>query len=67
MTKREAIEQMHKGMKITHRYFSPDEWMTMRSDGMMVLEDGVICTPEDIWRWRTSIDWDDGYSLFIMQ
>lgn len=65
MTKLEAIEQMQKGMKITHRYFSPDEWMTMRSDGMMALEDGVICIPEDIWRWRTSMDWDDGYSLFI--
>lgn len=64
MTKAEAIQAMKKGKKVTHHLFSPDEWMTMRCDGMVVLEDGVICTPEDIWRWRTSNDWDSGYELF---
>lgn len=35
----------------------------MNSDGMVVLEDGVICTLEDIYRWRTSKDWEDGYEV----
>lgn len=64
MTKAEAIQAMKEGKKVTHHLFSPDEWMTMRCDGMVVLEDGVICTTEDIWRWRTSNDWDNGYELF---
>ena len=64
MTKAEAIQAMKEGKKVTHYLLSPDEWMTMRCDGMVVLEDGVICTPEDIWRWRTSNDWDNGYELF---
>lgn len=64
MTKAEAIQAMKEGKKVTHHLFSSDEWMTMRCDGMVVLEDGVICTPEDIWRWRTSNDWDSGYELF---
>lgn len=46
MTKAEAIQAMQEGYKVTHRYFSPEEWMTMRM-GMMVLEDGVVCTPQE--------------------
>lgn len=34
MTKAEAIQAMKEGKKVTHHLFSPDEWMTMRCDGM---------------------------------
>lgn len=63
MTKAEAIQAMQKGYKVTHRYFFPGEWMTMRM-GMIILEDGVVCTPQEFWRWRTNPVWDDGYRLF---
>lgn len=67
MNKQEAIHAMQEGKKVTHRYFTPDEWMTMKDD-MMVLEDGVIhgitCTPEEFWKYRTDSRWDDGYELF---
>lgn len=63
MTKAEAIQAMQKGCKVTHRYFFPGEWMTMRM-GMIILEDGVVCTPQEFWRWRTNPVWDDGYRLF---
>lgn len=63
MNKEEAIQAMQEGQKVTHRHFIPDEWMTMRM-GMMVLEDGVVCTPQEFWQWRTDSVWDNGYKLF---
>nr|DAZ61948.1 MAG TPA: hypothetical protein [Caudoviricetes sp.] len=63
MNKEEAIQAMQAGLKVTHRHFTPDEWMTMRM-GMMVLEDGVVCTPQEFWQWRTDSVWDNGYKLF---
>lgn len=63
MTKAEAIQAMQDGKKVTHRHFFPGEWMTMRM-GMMVLEDGVVCTLQEFWQWRTNPAWDDGYKLF---
>lgn len=62
MNKEEAIQAMQEGKKVTHRYFTPDEWMTMRM-GMVVLEDGVVCTPQEFWQWRTDSVWNNGYKL----
>jgi hypothetical protein len=63
MNKAEAIQAMREGKKVTHRYFSPDEWMTMEG-GQIVLEDGVRCSQSFFWADRTATFWDDGYSLF---
>lgn len=63
MDKKEAIQAMQEGKKVTHRCFMPNEWMTMRM-GMVVLEDGVVCTPQEFWQWRTVPVWDNGYKLF---
>ena len=63
MNKQEAILAMQEGKKVTHRYFTPNEWMTMK-DGVIVLEDGVICPPDDFWQWRTDRGWNDEYELF---
>jgi len=63
MTKAEAIAEMRKGKKITHQWFSHDEWMTMVGNSIL-LEDGVKCSEEEFWHWRTDESWNDGYSLF---
>jgi hypothetical protein len=63
MTKQEAIEAMRAGKKVTHEWFTPDEWMTMQG-GLIHLEDGVKCPPSEFWRWRTDSSWNDGYSLY---
>jgi len=63
MTKEQAIQLMCDGNKITHRYFSPDEWVTMVGDKIH-LEDGVVCDPEEFWKWRKDKMWDDGWSIF---
>lgn len=63
MTKKEAIQQMKLGKKITHRHFTPDEWMTMQGT-VIILEDGVKCDEEQFWPYRTGSSWDDGYEFF---
>lgn len=63
MTKLEAIDAMIAGQKVTHRYFSANEWITIEN-GKMLLEDGVRCSQTEFWRWRTDESWNDGYSLF---
>jgi len=64
MTKNEAIQEMQKGNKVTHRYFSQNEWMVIQN-GKIVLEDGVKCDPHEFWRWRGGESWNDGYELFV--
>lgn len=56
---------MQEGKRITHRNFSPDEWMTMSKGGAILLEDGVRCSLSEFFRWRTGESWEDGYSLYI--
>lgn len=66
MTKEEAIAAMQEGKKVTHQYFSSDEWMAMRED-QIVLEDGVVCSPDEFWLYRQDPEWDDGYELFKLK
>lgn len=66
MTKAEAIQAMREGKKITHSYFSRDEWMTIEHN-QIVFENGIRCPQSDFWRWRelTGLTgWNDGYSLY---
>jgi hypothetical protein len=64
MTKTEAIQAMKEGKKVTHRYFSLNEWATMEND-QIVLEDGVKCSPAEFWRWRTNPTFDNDWSIYI--
>lgn len=63
MTKQDAIQAMREGKKVTHEHFSSNEWMMMVDDRIL-LEDGVICSQYEFWRWRTNESWNQGYSLF---
>lgn len=66
MTKQEAIEEMKKGKKITHRHFTKKEWLKSNQDGTIyMLEDGVECSSQEFWRWRISEDWSDGYFFYV--
>jgi hypothetical protein len=63
MTKQQAIEAMREGKKVTHTWFSPNEWMTMEGN-KIVLEDGVKCYPFEFWPYRQDVSWNDGYEFF---
>lgn len=63
MTKEEALQAMHEGVKITHSHFTPNEFMTI-DRGDILLEDGVRCSIQEFFRWRTGESWQDGYYLY---
>lgn len=63
MTKKEAIQEMRKGYKITHVHFSDNEWMTIK-DGKLLLEDGVVCSISEFFSWRQDDSWEEGYSIY---
>ena len=64
MTKDQMMLELKAYKKITHRYFSPEEWMRMTKDGKIELEDGVICKPFMFWFDRSGPAWDDGWSIY---
>lgn len=65
MTKEEAISQMKAGKKLTHRYFTDDEWVKTDETGMIyILEDGVECSPKEFWMWRTDEAWNSDWEIF---
>lgn len=58
----EAKQLMERGVKMTHHYFSPNEWITIDGD-QLLFEDGVRCSFYDFIRWRR--DWyNDGWSVY---
>ena len=64
MTKVEAIEQMKQGKKVTHMYFSKEEWTTMKG-GRVHTEDGYNFEPGEWWSFRSAKCFDNDWSLFI--
>jgi len=53
MTRPEAIKAMREGKKVTHKYFTREEWAT-QDHGLILLEDGVVCSPAEFWRDRAN-------------
>ena len=47
----------------TVRFFSKEEWVTQCTNGKLCLEDGVMCDPEEFWRYRQGSVWDDGWEI----
>ena len=64
MTKQEAIEAMREGKKVTHRYFSSDEWMTIKAGNIITFEDGGSGFINEFFDDRIDSSWEEGYSLF---
>src|ERR1035437_4160292 len=66
MNKASAILAMREGVKIQHESFASKEWMTMEGDDIL-LEDGVKCSQQEFWKWRTDEAFNTGYSVFVNQ
>lgn len=62
MTKEEAIKAMQTH-RVRHRFFSKEGWVTQCTNGKLCLEDGVMCDPEEFWRYRQGSVWDDGWEI----
>lgn len=65
MTKQEAIEQMQKGKKVTHRFFTNDEWIESNLHGTMLFLSGIShCSANEFWRDRTDESWNSDWEIF---
>ena len=62
MTKDEAIQAMKKGFKVTHQYFSSDEFIYMEN-GRIHDENGYDLDDE-FWQWRQEDYWLTGWDLY---
>ena len=63
MTKSEAIDALEQGQKVTHYYFSDDEWM-IEHNGQYKFEDGVSMDRNEFWAIRTLEGWQDSWEIF---
>ena len=64
MTKIEAIAAMREGKKVTHTYFTADEWITLTPNGLYQFEDGCIVPTLTFWADRKGLDWESGWGIF---
>jgi hypothetical protein len=64
MTFIQAVELMKQGKKLTHRYFSNNEWVTMQGNLTMIFEDGVKCTTQQFLMDRTDLAWAEDWEEF---
>jgi predicted choloylglycine hydrolase len=65
MTRFEAAQALKTGnVKLTHMYFTPEEWVMGIGDGKYLLEDGVICSAAEFWKWRQQEFFNDGWEIF---
>ncbi len=62
MTFEEAKIKARQGIKVKHRYFAENEYLTMKGN-LMVFEDGVEIFAND---WLGDKEWAlDGWSLYV--
>jgi hypothetical protein len=64
MTLEEAIKTMRNGIKVTHRYFSVEEWVTGTENGNLQFEDGVVCSLSMFLLDRSGDSWKEGWSVW---
>jgi len=62
MNKQQAIDAMLQGKKVTHRFFTDDEWVTMNEQGEIVSEDGVNHGLY-FWKLRSHADWETDWNI----
>lgn len=54
---------MEQGVKMTHAYFSSNEWVTY-SNGRILFEDNVRMSIHEFWADRRGPGFDNGWSEF---
>lgn len=65
MTKEEAIQAMKEGKKVTHRYFSENEWILYDYDTLKILtEEGYRHNPIEFWSFRQGPEWEQDWELW---
>jgi hypothetical protein len=65
MTREEALQAMIGGEKVTHQYFSDDEFIYMKGNNIYDENDFNMKTVNDeFWIIRKTEMFDDGWSIY---
>jgi hypothetical protein len=64
MTRYEAAQALKEGKKLTHKYFTPDEWVKGDGVGYYRTEENVRCTAAEFWKWRQSPIFDNDWEIY---
>ena len=66
MTRNEAREALKQGKKITHRYFSDDEFVMLANDGTNRIQDenGFKIESAMFWHDRAGAGFDEGWEVY---
>ncbi len=65
MTQSKAKQALSTGCKISHHYFSPDEFITLDSQKRLIDESGTLLIWQLFWELRQNKYWQDGWGIFI--
>ena len=65
MTKQEAIEAMKSGAKVTHRFFTPEEWIAMEGKFTIITEEGYAISTTEFWKYRQSAEFQTDWSIWV--
>ena len=60
LSKEEAITAMNEGKTLSHKYFTSDEYITMK-DGEVVDEKGIVLT--SFWKYQTAQVFDGDWKI----
>lgn len=63
MTKQEAKDALLKGEKVTHIYFTKDEYVRMINDEVYEFEDGCCISSYIFWQVRENECWETGWEI----
>jgi hypothetical protein len=66
MTKNEAICAMRNGKRMTHKWFTEEEWATIEGD-TIVFENGCQCSFDEFWRLRSDDSWLNDWSEYLKE
>ena len=63
LTKEKAIDLLHKGYTVRHRYFDVDEYMDMPWGGVFRLSGKHIIHQSVFWEDRKGDHWETGWEI----
>lgn len=63
MNKEDAIKALRSGKKISHKYFSSDEYIEQK-EGFYYDEKGYQIDIESFWYYRRNDGFEDGFEIY---
>lgn len=64
MTKEDAIKAMTEGKKVSHRYFTSDEYVFINAKGFYEFEDGVTISSGEFWMFRAHESYNSDWEIY---